>query len=224
MNLLLKNITNQTKDMDGIINIEYATHYDPRPKTTREDVQAGQKVYAFCSQNGTDRLSVYSIKSIGSYDETMGRIGNIKLVRENSIDDDEHILDPMIVCTTENYIDDIPSGDELGFKNSLSQSALIYNLTHRPSLKIVYVNVSDIHTDETAEDGKQHYIDLQDNLTNDFIVQMQINGVTYLENDDFQVDRENKKIYFDTDSTNNFSFNDLMEAATDVRLIYMAYN
>lgn len=224
MNLLLKNITNQTKGEDGVITIEYATHYDPRPKTTREDVKAGQKVYAFCSQNETDSLSVYSIQSIGSYDDTMGRIGDIKLVRENDIDDDEQILDPMLVCSTENYIDDIPSGDELGFKNSLSQSALIYNLTHRPSLKIVYVDVKDIHTDDTAEEGKKHYIDFQDKLTDDFIVQMQINGVTYLENDDFQVDRENKKIYFDTDSANNFSFDDLMEAATDIRLIYMAYN
>jgi len=128
---------------------------------------------------------------------------------------------PVFVCDTTNYIDDIPNGTSGGFSPALTDQARTYNLLHQPKAFVDEIDVNNIITDTSVQDEtKQHYAELQHTpLTND-TVYMEINGVNYYENaDDMEIDRDNKRIYFDTQK-DDFSFDHLAQSATKIRVFY----
>lgn len=85
------------------------------------------------------------------------------------------------------------------------------------------VYIADVQTDETAEAGRQHVVQLEHRPSADEVI-VEINGIRYYENEldgagDFVVDRENKLLYLDA-YLNDFSYEDLVEAAAELRVIY----
>ncbi len=85
------------------------------------------------------------------------------------------------------------------------------------------VYIADVQTDETAEAGRQHIVQLEHRPSADEVI-VEINGIRYYENEldgagDFVVDRENKLLYLDA-YLNDFSYEDLVEAAAELRVIY----
>ena len=98
-------------------------------------------------------------------------------------------------------------------------------LFRSPKYYVDIIKVSDIITDETDTDKtKKHYATLQHTPIEDDVVYMEINGVNYYEKaDDMEIDRETKRIYFDTQD-DDFSFDDLKNSVDTIRVFYHYIN
>ena len=221
MNISITSLDTVEVQADGTVTVYLMSVNDLRGKYFKGDVEVGQKVYTFCldsTNNKPTSLGVYLITGITKF--TTSKIKGVTLKRLNiTTTDDNKPSVPAFICSSINYIDDIPNGDVIGITNELTESARTYNLLHQPKPYIDTITVANIVTDLTVTDKtKQHYISLQHTPTTE-AVQMEINGVSYYENDDFMVDREKSIIYFDT-TDDDFTFESLKDSATTVRVFY----
>lgn len=189
-------------------------------KYNRSSVKVGQKVYGYYKQSMKKTFGVWEIVK---KENVSGKI-NITLQcihPDNGVHKIETSYLPVFICDTDNFIDDIPNGSVGGFSPALTDQARTYNLLHQPKSFVDEIDVNDIITDTSIEDTtKQHYAELKHTpLVND-VVYMGINGVNYYESaDDMEIDRKNKRIYFDTQK-DDFSFDDLAQSATKIRVFY----
>lgn len=221
MNINITSLNTVVSNADGTVNVGLLGVNDIRGKYTKGDIIVGCKIYAFClnlKTNQQNSLGVFEIVSIAKY--TASKLKGVVLKRLNPTTDDNNIPTiPAFACSTTDYIDDIPNGIAIGITTELTESARTYNLLHQPKSYIDVIKVADIVTDTTESDlTKKHHIELK-YKPNSKAVQMEINGVSYYENDDFIVDRDNKIIYFDT-SNDDFSFDDLKESTDVIRVFY----
>jgi hypothetical protein len=221
MNINVVSLDGIIVNSDGTVNINLMGVRDNRGKYVKQDVVPSCKLYTFCldkASNQPTSLGVYEIISIVRY--TSSKIKTIVLKRLNINNTDDNMPSvPAFICSTTDYIDDIPSGNVIGISDELTECARTYNLLHQPKSYIDVIKVADIVTDTTESDStKKHHIELK-YKPNSKAVQMEINGVSYYEDDDFTVDRDNKIIYFDT-SKDDFSFDDLKESTDVIRVFY----
>jgi len=178
-------------------------------------------LFGFCTNDsGLNNFAIYKIKSLVK----KGRSYNMTLQRINEHDDDNNELNfdsGNFICTVEDYVYDIPSGDSIGSVNILSAKANVYAQKHQPKYFVDTIQTKDIVTDESAtERNKKHYFELKHTPIIDEMTYMEINGVNYYESaDDIIIDRENNRIYFDTEE-DDFTFENLQESAETVRVFY----
>lgn len=188
-------------------------------------VSVGNKIYGYGDTD--DGEKVFAIGIITK--KVSGRRGKssitVKIIEPNDKIVHYNTVYGCFICDTENYIDDIPSGFGAGFDGNITELARTYNLTHQPKYYVDIIKVSDIITDETATDKtKKHYATLQHTPIEDDVVYMEINGVNYYEKaDDMEIDRETKRIYFDTQD-DDFSFDDLKNSVDTIRVFYHYIN
>ena len=148
----------------------------------------------------------------------------LKRISEMDNDDNELIFSSgVIACSVEEYVYDIPSGSAAGALDDLSAKASVYAHKHQPKLFADVIRIEDIITDLSETDTKkQHYFSLQHTPIVEEMVYMEVNGVNYYEEfGDIVIDRENKRIYFDTEE-DEFTFSDL-QASTDVVRVFYKY-
>lgn len=178
-------------------------------------------LFGFCTNNsGLNNFAIYKLKSMAK----KGRSYNMTLQRINEHDDDNNELNfdaGNFICTIEDYVYDIPSGDSIGSVNILSAKASVYAQKHQPKYFVDTIQTKDIITDESAtEQNKKHYFELKHTPIVDEMTYMEVNGVNYYESaDDIIIDRENNRIYFDTEE-DDFTFENLKESAETVRVFY----
>lgn len=188
------------------------------------DIKEGYRLYGYTtsSLSGKHIFAVYKVIFAGK----KGFNSIIKLKRVNAIDEslgDNNILDASagaFACDNVNYVDDMP-GSNAGLNATLVEQARTYNLLHMPKAYVDVINVEDIITDPSAtEQNKKHYIELKYTPLQEELVYMEINGVNYYEQaDDMEIDRENRRIYFDTQD-DDFTFEDLKNSVSTIRVFY----
>src|SRR5574344_304531 len=154
MNINVASLDTVVVNTDNTVNINLMAVNDPRGKYMKENVVAGCKLYTFCinktNQQATS-LGVYEILSIVRY--TTSKIKTIVLKRLNvTTTDDNKPAIPAFICSSIEYIDDIPSGNVIGISNELTESARTYNLLHQPKPYIDTITVANITTDTTVTD------------------------------------------------------------------------
>jgi len=198
----------------------------------------GSKAFISCQVSGLSTYGEFEITEL----ITSGRKSfTIRLQNINDLDVANMaiaVATHAFVCSTdENGVDDVPDGTFIGISPALTAWARTRNtqvLVNGLNEKIAagggkkqftqVVYTADIVTDDTAEDGRKHYIALTHKPTEDEVI-LEINGVRSYENElngngDFVVDRENKMLYLDA-YLNDFSFEDLVESAAEMRVQYM---
>lgn len=178
-------------------------------------------IFGFCiDESGQNVVAIFKIKSLAK----KGKFYNITLQRINDHEGDNNELNfeaGNFGCSIEDYVYDIPSGDSVGAANTLFAKALVYAQKHQPRHFVDVIKTSDIITDsEATEQNKKYYFELQHTPIKDELAYLEINGVNYYEaSDDIEIDRENKRIYFDTQE-DDFSFENLQDSAETVRVFY----
>lgn len=221
MNVSVASFSGVVVNADNTVYVDVLGVNDPRGKYKKNDVVVGNLMYTFCADKVSQQLTslaVYRITNIVRY--TTSKIKSLTFLRLNDSSKDTNFPTlPAFICSTESGIDDIPNGLAIGISTDLTETARTYNLLHQPKAFIDTIKVADIVTDTTETDPtKKHHIELKYTPTSK-LVQMEINGVSYYENDDFIVDRGNKILYFDT-SNDDFSFDDLKESTDMIRVFY----
>jgi hypothetical protein len=107
-------------------------------------------LFGFCTNDsGLNNFAIYKIKSLVK----KGRSYNMTLQRINEHDDDNNELNfdaGNFICTVEDYVYDIPSGDSIGSVNILSAKANVYAQKHQPKYFVDTIQTKDIVTDESA--------------------------------------------------------------------------
>lgn len=193
-------------------------------KYSIKDIKSNDVVYGYTTNKSTGAhiFAVFKIVSVAK----QGFGWKILIKRSNAIEEnDNNILDASFgafACDCVDFIEDIPSGSGAKLKSAnLTEMARTYNLLHLPKAFVDVIKVDDIVTDMSAEDRtKRHYFNLQHTPLEEELVYMEINGVNYYEQaDDMIIDRENKRIYFDTQD-DDFSFKDLQDSVSTIRVFY----
>lgn len=228
-------IISVAKNADGT-GVLTAKVNDPSGKYSSVNVVSEQIIYAKSENKlGEESIRGYLIQSVTTSIKNF--IAVIKCF--DIIENDQYV--PIIssdafICERINSMDAIPSGANILISDEVTAYARNYNLVNNTGTTINSLTdtvttlssiknamdtilVSNIVTDSTQTDKtKMHYATLSQSPSSD-IVRMEINGVSYYENDDFTVDRPNKIIYFDT-ANDDFNFENLTSSADSLRVFY----
>jgi len=228
-------IISVAKNTDGT-SVLTAKVNDPSGKYSSVNVVSEQIIYAKSeNESGEESIRGYLIQSVTTSIKNF--TATIKCF--DTITGDQYtpiISSDAFICERINSMDAVPSGINILISDEVTAYARNYNLVNNTgttinsltntvtilsSIKsaIDTILVSNIVTDSTQTDQtKMHHATLSQSPNSD-IVRMEINGVSYYENEDFTVDRPNKIIYFDT-ANDDFSFENLTAATDSIRIFY----
>lgn len=214
---------------------------DPTGKYTTKSIATllvGCKAFIMCTVSGSTTYGEFEITELIT---SARKSFEIRLQNKNDLNMETTSIakaaHAFICSTTAHGVDDVPDGAFLGISASLTawartrntevlindiDSKIAQGTGKKQFTQVVYT--ADIVTDENAEEGRKHYVTLTHTPTEDEVI-LEINGVRSYENElngngDFRVDRENKLLYLDA-YLNDFSFEDLVESAAEMRVQYM---
>jgi len=219
---------------------------DPLSKYTTKSIASqlvGKKAFVVCSD--TDGGVVYSEFNITELVTSARKSFTVKLHQvENATGLSFAIGSSAFICSVgDDGVYDLPDAMYLGISMALvawarnmNISKLLVTLNEQITAaagsgggggakvfsQTVYI--ADVQTDTSAPEGRQHVVHLTHKPADDEVI-VEINGIRYYENEldghgDFVVDRENRLLYLDA-YLNDFSFDDLVEAAAELRVRYV---